>query len=62
MFSFIITNTLDLGLWTMTRLFNGGYYIIFGDTEKEMLKKELSEIKDTLRNIEKKISKNYVLV
>jgi hypothetical protein len=38
-------------MWAIVRIYNGGCYIIFGDTEREKMKRELEEIKELLISI-----------
>ena len=52
----IITTTLDvtlnLTLWTAKKLYNGVYYLVYGDEpEDRKLKKELTQVKKELENI-----------
>jgi hypothetical protein len=55
MIAFLITNVLDIGIWTTNRLLHAVYYSIYGDVEKYKLKLELQEIRKELLSIHKKI-------
>ena len=68
MFVYLLTNTLDLSLWSVVKIYNLSYYVIYGSSSsnKTIILKELKRIQDrdviilnTLESIQKKINHIY---